>query len=254
MQSLKRAQKEKVRSLTSFTGVSESKAIDLLTRCGWQLDQAADLFFMSGAPSGPTVDAAKIGALFEVYKEADADSIQIDGIERLCSDLGVEPTDPVMLMISWQMKCEQMCVFTRQEWTRGMTDMGCDSIEGLKAVFPQLKAMLEDADAFRDYYGFCFKFAMEPGFGVRTLPAEVAKQMWALTISEQFTHLQEFYAFLDEKGVKAVTKDVWDMLLTFATSVEDDMSDYDDDGAWPVLIDDFVEWFREKKGLPVPGQ
>ena len=46
-----------------------------------------------------------------------------------------------------------------------------------------------------------------------------------------------------------VTKDVWEMLLTFVTTVnQDDMGDYDDEGAWPVLIDDYVEWFREKQG------
>lgn len=44
-----------------------------------------------------------------------------------------------------------------------------------------------------------------------------------------------------------VTKDVWDMLLTFLANVnQDDMADYDDEGAWPVLIDDYVEWFRAK--------
>jgi DCN1-like protein 1/2 len=85
---------------------------------------------------------------------ADADNgdqIGVDGIMQLCSDLGVEPTDPVMLMISWQCRCGQMCVFTRQEWTQGMTEMGADSIEGLKEAFPELKRMLEDEDAFRDY-------------------------------------------------------------------------------------------------------
>lgn len=49
------------------------------------------------------------------------------------------------------------------------------------------------------------------------------------------------------KGIKVVTKDVWDMLLTFITSVDQaNMDDYDDEAAWPVLIDDYVEWYKEK--------
>jgi len=186
--------------------------------------------------------------------ETDGENIGLDGIERLCADLGVDPTDPIMLLIAWQMRCEQMCVFTRQEWTTGMTQMGVDSIDALKDAFPQLKAVLDDDDAFRDYYTFCFKFAKDPGFGVRTLPTEVATQMWQLTLSERFGHLAAWNEFLGEKGIKAVTKDVWDMLLTFAMDVDDDMSNYDDDGAWPVMVDDFVEWYREKNGLPTPGQ
>jgi DCN1-like protein 4/5 len=54
-------------------------------------------------------------------------------------------------------------------------------------------------------------------------------------------------AFLTERSVKAVTKDVWDMLLAFSTTIDDDMSNFDEDGAWPVLLDEFVEWFREKQ-------
>ena len=95
-------QKDKVRSLMSFTGVryrrpshtalvhfatqliasscsvcpapcgSESRAIDLLSQSGWQLDAAADRFFMSGGAPQPSVDAAKVGALFDQYKGAHA--------------------------------------------------------------------------------------------------------------------------------------------------------------------------------------
>ena len=200
MHSLKRAQKDKVRSLQSFTGVSESRAIDLLSQVGWQLDAAADMFFMGGGGgSQPSVDAVKVGELFDQYKEGDSDTISIEGIEKLCSDLGIEPTDPLMLMIAWQMKCEQMCVFTRQEWNQGCTEMGVEDIESFKSAFPMLKQLLDDDDAFRDYYVFCFKFAKEPGFGVRTLPTEVAKQMWMLTLTERFPGLEAWHSFLDEK-------------------------------------------------------
>ena len=72
MHSLKRAQKDKVRALISFTGVSESRAIDLLSQTGWVLEQAADAFFMGGGGSVATVDAAKVGELFDHYKGARA--------------------------------------------------------------------------------------------------------------------------------------------------------------------------------------
>ena len=230
-----------------MTPRSEAEAVECLKACDWRLDAAADRFFLGGGGgSSANVDAADIAALFDKYKEANEDSIQVSGIERLCADLKVEPTDAIMLIIAWQMKAATMCVFTREEWTRGMVEMGCDSIESLRESFDDLRALLDDDDAFRDYYGFCFNFSKEPGFGVRTLPTEVASQMWQLTLSDRFEHMAQWEAFLGEKDVRAITKDVWDMLLTFANDVESDMGNYDEDGAWPVLIDEFVEWYKEK--------
>jgi len=229
----------------TFTQVSESQAIDLLKIAQWQLDTAAEFFFAgSGAGQSSYVDSKAIDALFDQYRDSSSDNIEIAGIEKLCADLQVDPSDPIMLIISWQMKAATMCVYTRAEWSRGMVEMGCDSIEALRSSFDELRAMLQDRDDFQDYYQFCFGFAKDPGFGVRTLPIQVAIQMWDLTIGDRFKLLPKWKDFLAAKDIKAVTKDVWDMLLTFHTDVVEDLSNYDEDGAWPVLIDDFVEWLK----------
>ena len=42
-----------------------------------------------------------------------------------------------------------------------------------------------------------------------------------------------------------MNKDQWFNVLEFSRSVAPDLSNYDEDGAWPVLLDEFVSWFRK---------
>lgn len=52
--------------------------------------------------------------------------------------------------------------------------------------------------------------------------------------------------FLKENYKKSIPKDAWNMVLDFATSIDETMSNYEDDEfqSMPVVLDDFVEYAK----------
>ncbi len=82
----------------------------------------------------------------------------------------------------------------------------------------------------------------------------------------RFSHLELWKKFLtviqvplltwQEHHRKAITKDTWNLFWDFVATSSSDFSDHDSEngiiifhliqGAWPVLIDSFVEWIKEE--------
>ncbi|KAJ6598023.1 hypothetical protein B0H10DRAFT_735461 [Mycena sp. CBHHK59/15] len=61
--------------------------------------------------------------------------------------------------------------------------------------------------------------------------------------------MAEVLEFIAEKGsYKATNKDLWSMMLEFCSTVNPTLQDYEADGAWPTLLDDFVAWKKDKSG------
>jgi DCN1-like protein 1/2 len=46
---------------------------------------------------------------------------------------------------------------------------------------------------------------------------------------------------------KAVNHDQWTMFLVFSKTIDVDFKDFDGNGAWPVMLDDFVAFMKDKK-------
>merc|ERR1719456_1980795 len=96
------------------------------------------MFFGEGhafnaAPPVPAVDSKKLGSFFRRYAPGGATFIGADGVQALCEEINVDPLDPVTLVIAYYCKAEQMGVFTWEEFAGGMTRLGCDAPQKLKA-------------------------------------------------------------------------------------------------------------------------
>eukprot|EP00929_Paragymnodinium_shiwhaense_P063755 TRINITY_DN3188_c0_g1_i1.p1 TRINITY_DN3188_c0_g1~~TRINITY_DN3188_c0_g1_i1.p1 ORF type:complete len:261 (-),score=72.99 TRINITY_DN3188_c0_g1_i1:337-1119(-) len=247
---LNRQQREKVANFQAVTGAPAKLAAEFLKRYSWSLDQAVDVYFTEGhsfssRQPAASCDSAKLEAFYRKYKAPDEDNIGSAGIQELCNDLGISALDPVTLVIAYFCKAEQMGVFTREEFTGGMQRLGCDEVMKLRSKLPELQEILRDRVRCKEIYQFTFQFALDQG--QRCLPAEMCIEFWKLLMPCHFPLLDTWIAFVEAKVKNAISKDTWMMLYDLATQLKPDLSDYDVNGAWPVLLDEFVDYVRQQQ-------
>mmetsp|Transcript_9939 Transcript_9939/g.11524 ORF Transcript_9939/g.11524 Transcript_9939/m.11524 type:complete len:249 (+) Transcript_9939:357-1103(+) len=246
MNRLTRTQKDTVRQLASVADISEKTSFDLLRSTGWNLEAAFELYFASEQASRvPPVNAAAVEAMYQKYKDDDQDIILVDGIQQLCEDLSVDPSDIVMLVLSYHMGAANMGEFTKEEFGAGLANLGADSVEKLINQIQPMRDSLQNEDKFREVYGFAYGWSCDKG--QKSLALDTAIGMWKLLFEgRSWPLMDDWCTFIAERHRKAVSKDTWVQLLDFTKAIKPDLSNYDPEGAWPCLIDEFVEYIQEK--------
>jgi len=200
----------------------------------------------------------KIEAVFQQFKDKECaeDVIGLDGLMEMYEALGPvldgSGTDLMTLVLNFQFRSKSAEKITHQEFVNGMIRMGCESLEELKEKLPKARGELaSDATAFKEFYMFCFDYSKEQEQH-KYLALEHAIMVWELLLEGKYPALDKWVTFLNEEHGKPVQRDAWQLFFDFTVQVKPDCSNYDDceaGGAWPCLIDDYVDWLKEKKHI-----
>ncbi|KAI0747620.1 Cullin binding-domain-containing protein [Daedaleopsis nitida] len=94
--------------------------------------------------------------------------------------------------------------------------------------------------AFNELYAFSFALAKPPT--ARNIDMDTAAAFWSVLVAPKYPIMKDILEFINEKGT-------YKGVLEFARSVKPDLSNFEADGAWPSMLDDFVSWKKRLNGL-----
>ena len=52
--------------------------------------------------------------------------------------------------------------------------------------------------------------------------------------------MQRWLEFIESLQAKIIKKDQWNMFLELVTTTKGDLANFEDDGCWPSIVDEFI--------------
>ncbi|XP_052162203.1 defective in cullin neddylation protein AAR3 [Oryza glaberrima] len=148
---------------------------------------------------------------------------------------------------AYQKYYDIVSAFSNVNTREGLAELSqvIDGMEGLRdAIFSDIPKLmsaldLDDAHRFSIFYDFVFFISRENG--QKNISVQRAVGAWRMVLNGRFRLLDRWCNFVEKYQRYNITEDVWQQLLAFSRCVNEDLEGYDPKGAWPVLVDDFVE-------------
>ena len=230
---------------------SEKTAITLLSQNGWELESALNAFFScdmgdDDEDEPPTFEPTELVALFDKYKAIGIEEGAPEGTNNMegaalhafAKDMNADDEDGYCLYVAaFLVRAHTPLTFTRDEFVNGLMGMGIRNLQDIKQKISTWNP--RQTGTFKDFYRFCYDWT-KPNPMAKVLDNETACDLWTMFFTDRYPLLERWIDYVKNHFKKAITKDVWYQFLDFST-LQADLSDYDFDGAWPMLFDEFVE-------------
>lgn len=208
------------------------------------------------------------------FNNSDCSSIDPEDRDVMCGehlqqyfqDIDVDPNARESLAVLYLLRARNMGVISRAEFISGWEELGCSSLELMKKQVEVLKTQLENRTTFSDFYKWLFDHLKEDekkrtlrmiqcvfvveydvlNLSVVGAALDLGLQVWTLVFKRATMPLLEpFSLFLEQNEVPVFSKDLWVQSYEFLRDTASNLHNYDREGAWPSLIDDFVASYEK---------
>ncbi|KAL9056021.1 MAG: hypothetical protein Q9162_003200 [Coniocarpon cinnabarinum] len=229
----------------------------------------------------------KTAEKFDRYRDdpkSEPDLIRIGGAQKYLTDLHVSLDQFEVLLLHTLLGSPTLGTFERAKFTSGWAQHGASTAQQQQNTIARLTGAVNSSNAaatlpgpivdvtggsnhgsetlFKRVYRHTFQLALptEPA-NARSVPLEMASEFWRLLLGQnspglvwagkknKTSWLDWWIDFLNERGGKAVSRDLWVQTLEFARQSSEDeaLSFWSEDAAWPGMIDEYVGWVKEKR-------
>ncbi|KAF5358096.1 hypothetical protein D9756_001970 [Leucocoprinus leucothites] len=209
--------------------------------------------------------------LFEDYADPDEPNvIGPEGFEKLCNDANLSMEGSVPLILAWQMNAKEMAKISKEEWVSGTKDLRISSLKHFATALTDLENLLvygkppikksktdpydrtkywyyaaNTKEAFQKLYVYCFMLVKHPSS--KNIEMETAVAFWSVLLGPKYPLMRDVLEFVDERGTyRAANKDLWNMMLEFCETINPNLDNFEAEGAWPTLLDEFASWKKAK--------
>jgi DCN1-like protein 1/2 len=140
--------------------------------------------------------------------------------------------------------------FYKEELAR-VFKLAQSTIQARTSIFDEVFKLMSKLDLMVDFseyskfYDFVFFICRESG--QKNLTVSRAVLAWRLVLAGRFRLLNQWCDFVEKNHRHNISEDTWKQVLAFTRCVHEDLEGYDPSGAWPVLLDDFVEHMHSSR-------
>jgi len=188
----------------------------------------------------------QLDTLFDRYIDDEKDVSSQLGLSKFFEDVGIELSHRWSLYIMYQLKATQMMRLSRKQFNDYFGKMKAFTKSDIKKTcVRECRSIDNTQKKFKEFYEWLFSHVKE-NEDKRSIPKDFAINLWGVILSEQkYPLLPDFCKFAQKnEEVKAITLDTWTVVREFLETCKDPKT-FENDGAWPVLVDMYLDAAQE---------